>query len=302
MAARALVAALERHRGNSTNYLYKYVRDALVAPAEGICWSYDDLTSRVRHTAHGLVSLGFGGPDGDKKPLVSSLPAQSAWNVLLQLSCATIGTHVVTAKDGKHEELGDCFGRHGLALSQFHDEVNWAHTFQTTSSIEKDDGGHRSLDELADLGRSMEDSSVFVEDGNTTRFHYNGAQPGHTLEEFIAVGTEVSEKLRLREEDRVCVAVPVNHAMGMAFGIIPSLLAGSTIVMAPDAGRTISEQQCTILVADTHVCNSVEKVPSHLGTLRGGLVKVGSGEILGASEGRVLAGSDVELISVGTPR
>ena len=55
-AAARLHKALVKNASSGTNYLYKYTREALASPTEGVAWSYAELNDRVHALVHGLAS------------------------------------------------------------------------------------------------------------------------------------------------------------------------------------------------------------------------------------------------------
>ena len=52
-AAVRLHRALVKHASSSTNFMYKYTREALTAPTEGVAWNYAELNDNVHALAHG---------------------------------------------------------------------------------------------------------------------------------------------------------------------------------------------------------------------------------------------------------
>ena len=67
---------------------------ALIAPQQGLLWTYGDLRRRTNALAHGLREHGHSASD----VIVSDLP-NVAENLLLQLAAAQLGASVATAKD-----------------------------------------------------------------------------------------------------------------------------------------------------------------------------------------------------------
>lgn len=119
---------------------------------------------------------------------------------------------------------------------------------------------------------------------------YNSASNGTSLSALWAHGEAAVSKLAITPADRVCIPITLNHAMGSGFGLLAALQAGAAAVLpspTPDADTTFAALQahrCTLLLADTHTLNALPNVVDSSGELpafRGGLLKVGSGNVIG---------------------
>ena len=136
--------------------------------------------------------------------------------------------------------------------------------------------------------------------------YYNTTNPT-SLAALVAQGQATAAELALSSDDRVCLPITLNHSMGFGFGVLAALSAGASIVLpapAPDAAATVAavrDEDCTILFADSHTLKHLpsESVPADQPSLRGGIIKIGSGEAFGLDTPRVWAG--VELTTVGKP-
>lgn len=107
--------------------------------------------------------------------------------------------------------------------------------------------------------------------------------------------------LGMTSADAVCSAAPLGHAMGFGFAALAALTSGARLVIprasasgvsGEDARRAMFDatldavraERCTLVVADSHltrVANERGVDASDLTHLRGGLVKIGSGDDIG---------------------
>ena len=127
---------------------------------------------------------------------------------------------------------------------------------------------------------------------------------------LLGHGAASARGLALAANDKVCVPVPLNHAMGFGFGLLAALSAGSAVVLPAalaDSSATaaaLRDEQCTVLLTDTHLMRALDTLPetessAAAASLRTGLVKVGSGEQFGLGEGYAWAGTP--FTTVGKP-
>ena len=308
-AAVRLHKALVKNASSGTNYLYKYTREALASPTEGVAWSYAELNDRVHALVHGLVKKGFGPGDS-----IGSMLPNCADNVLLQLSSAVLGLRVVTVKDaallpeigcGGWVHMGGDIGGVGATLTM----APGASKGQGLLRRVMEEGATR------DDGRNFGDTGIPATELAVDEFaQYGGVDAARTqLGALVDLGDSVCSHLSLTEDDVVCVPVNMNHTMGFGFGVVPAILAGASVVL-PSTSTSVEttiaamqNQACTILIADSHITKvlvaddvSTANAPS----LRGGLVKVGSGETISSNgPGAVtLFDGAVTLSAVGTPR
>ena len=307
-AARRLVhAALLKHAGAASNlgFGYRATNPAVTSNAEGIFWTYEDLNARVHHAAHALLARSSVGGS-----IVSVLP-NTAHNLLLQLACAVSGTRLVTAK--APQAIPDLVQK--FKCSAWADVDSSGQTVMHTAGAT---GGSMPIEDFLDIGRGFDDGTHFaggkdLPEDEGLEFAYYGGGAAHTsLESLLGVADATRAHLSIKEDDVLCCPVALNHTMGMGFGVLPCVMAGAGIVLpspAPDASATMAalrDQQCTLLVADTHVVNAlVEKEEAEPAAanglqLRGGLVKVGSGEDISANFAREIFGATLD--AVGKPR
>lgn len=278
MSAKRILHALTQHSSKSTNFMYKYVPEALVSPSEGIAYNYLDLAKQVTDTSKGLLQSGY----GPNTRIAACLPNLSS-NVILQLSCAITGTTLITNKIP--EELDD-------VAKSF--DCKGIYDYHLTMSA-----GQKS-------GISSKD--IHTATGNEEFAYYNAGKKETTLDSLMALADTTAKHFNMNEEDTICVPVSLNHTMGMAFGILPALLSGSTVVLpsgTPDPELLVNalrDQQATLFVGDTHLVKAVnelgadEKLAKY--ALRGGLIKIGSGEIISTEETRDVLGVTFDTVGI----
>jgi len=145
-----------------------------------------------------------------------------------------------------------------------------------------------------------------VSNDHEASFHYGHADPakGIKLTRLLELGDMTVAKLKLTNQDRVCLPLSLNHQMGMGFGVLSALSAGSRVVLPSeedenDTMKTMTEEKCSILFADSHTykdlpCGSTQWA-------RCGVLKVGSGDDFNNANADHKWGN-VSFLSVGVPR
>ncbi len=111
-------------------------------------------------------------------------------------------------------------------------------------------GGARHREQIAALGDSLQfDDAVNIQFTSGT----TGSPKGVTLthHNILNNGYFVGRAMRLTEQDRICIPVPLYHCFGMVMGNLASVTLGSTMVY-PGEGfdplvtlKTIEQEKCT---------------------------------------------------------
>ena len=107
------------------------------------------------------------------------------------------------------------------------------------------------------------------------------------------MGEDASDKLDMRNKDRVCVSITLCHAFGIGSAVGSCIQSGAAIVLPAVGGirgcgdpkqrakvtlDIISSEKCTVLFADTHTLKALpEPGDLDISSLRTGVVKTGSG-------------------------
>ncbi len=113
-------------------------------------------------------------------------------------------------------------------------------------------GGARHRDTLAALAKTLQfDDAVNIQFTSGT----TGSPKGVTLthHNILNNGYFVGRAMRLTEQDRICIPVPLYHCFGMVMGNLASVTCGATMVY-PGEGfdplatlQTIAQEKCTTL-------------------------------------------------------
>ena len=113
-------------------------------------------------------------------------------------------------------------------------------------------GGARHREQLAELARTLQfDDAVNIQFTSGT----TGSPKGVTLthHNILNNGYFVGRAMRLTEQDRICIPVPLYHCFGMVMGNLASVTLGATMVY-PGEGfdplatlQTIEREKCTAL-------------------------------------------------------
>jgi fatty-acyl-CoA synthase len=227
-------------------------------------------------------------------------------NLLTQLATAHSGIRLATVKTGdalaaKVAEL-DCKG-------VLVDASDAEHASKAGGNLEPiivgAASGSLDFQFMLDGGDIDLELGVFGETDPEAPFAFYNSSKGSSQAALTAQGMSVHEELQLKPEDKLCIPVTLNHGMGMGFGVCAALAAQCPLVIpgpSPDAEATLSalqDEACTILYADSHTLKVLAPLASAGPSLRGGLLKIGSGEKFGLAP--PVSYSGIELTTVGNP-
>ena len=260
-------------------------REALVVRHQGIRWSYNELKKEVDTFAGGLLAAGF--EPGDRLGIWS--PNNAQW-VVTQLATARIGVILVNINPAyRKAELKyslNKVGCKGLVLaetfktSQYVEmlrdlapeigsyapgelqaeelpalrtlvhlgsgEIPGMYRFSEISSLGGPEGGARS----GEVARTLSpDDPINIQFTSGT----TGLPKGATLTHFNILnnGFFVGEGMRLGEQDRICIPVPLYHCFGMVLGNMACITHGAAMVYPDEAFdpltvlQTVTEERCT---------------------------------------------------------
>ena len=240
--------------------------DALVEVATGRRWTYAELDAEINTVARGLMAAGLA--VGDRIGIWA--PNCAEW-VLVQFAAAKIGAILVNINPAyRTHELAYVLEQSGLsmlvsatsfkssdyaamvgevrpeasALQQvvFIGTADWDRLRESAAQI--------SAEQLVarQAGLSNSDPINIQYTSGTTGFP-KGATLSHR--NILNNGYFVTEQIKLRPGERLCIPVPFYHCFGMVMGNLGCTTHGATIVIpAPgfDAGLTlaaIESQRCT---------------------------------------------------------
>ena len=133
----------------------------------------------------------------------------------------------------------------------------------------------------------------------TAPLGYFGGTSALTHGEAMACGADARARLGIAPADRVCVSITLCHAFGIGSAVGAALGAGAAVVLPAVGGirgcgvpsqraavtrEVLASEGCTLLFADSHTLGATPAAGSAeaaalppLPSLRGGVVKIGSG-------------------------
>ena len=262
-------------------------RDALIVPGQGIRWTYRELQRHVNFLASSLLRLGL--EPGDRIGIWS--PNNFEW-VLTQFATAKAGLVLVNINPAyRRAELEYALNKVGckaLILSPRFKTSDYLSIIldiapEITSCIagqtkgaklpelrtlirlgEEETSGMKNFKDLL-VEPDEEERSRLTEIAGTLQFDdpiniqftsgTTGSPKGATLthHNILNNGFFVGEAMRLTEQDRLCIPVPLYHCFGMVLGNLACVTHGAAMVY-PGEGfdalavlETVEAERCTAL-------------------------------------------------------
>jgi fatty-acyl-CoA synthase len=262
-------------------------RDALIVPGQGIRWTYRELQRHVNFLASSLLRLGL--EPGDRIGIWS--PNNFEW-VLTQFATAKAGLVLVNINPAyRRAELEYALNKVGckaLILSprfktsdylsiilDIAPEITSCFAGQTKAAKlpelrtlirlgEEETSGMKNFKDLL-VEPDEEERSRLTEIAGTLQFDdpiniqftsgTTGSPKGATLthHNILNNGFFVGEAMRLTEQDRLCIPVPLYHCFGMVLGNLACVTHGAAMVY-PGEGfdalavlETVEAERCTAL-------------------------------------------------------
>jgi fatty-acyl-CoA synthase len=262
-------------------------RDALVSPSHDVRWTWTEFAERVDALAAGFLALGL--QRGERIGIWSL--NRPEWT-LTQFAAAKAGLILVTINPAyRLSELEFALHKVGCAAlvtatafktSNYMEMINTLvpeladsepgrlraaklpqlrYVIQIggpkcAGTIAFDEvarmGGPRHREQLAALGEILQfDDAINIQFTSGT----TGAPKGVTLthHNILNNGYFLGRTMRLTEQDRICIPVPLYHCFGMVIGNLASLTSGAAMVY-PGEGfdplatlRTVEQEKCTTL-------------------------------------------------------
>ena len=231
---------------------------AVLAPQQGVKWSYEELDLKARCLAAGLEDLGY----GPGSIAISDVP-NVAENLLVQTALAHLGAGIATppkdadalaAMCAKHDVRGViCVnGAEPPLSSPLASPLPAVH-------LEVAEGARPAAGSVA-LGELVEHcpprGSAPAATGSTTLGVFGGA--ALTQSSALSLGAAAAAKLAITDSDRVCCSVTLMHAFGLtavtaALGTDACVVccppsAASAAAATPPSGRPL-RRRCSLRVA-----------------------------------------------------
>jgi fatty-acyl-CoA synthase len=260
-------------------------REALVVRHQGIRWTYRDLQGRVDAFAAGLLALGL--EPGERIGIWSHNNAE--W-VVTQLATAKAGLILVNINPAYRlaeleYALNKVACRALITMPSFKSSDYLGMLRELAPELERRAPGHldagrlpalrtvirlgeartpgmlnfadvpglageRERRRVAELAATLQfDDPINIQFTSGTTGHPKGATLTH--HNILNNGFFIGEAMRLTEQDRLCIPVPLYHCFGMVLGNLACLTHGSAIVYASEAFdveavlETVQAERCT---------------------------------------------------------
>ena len=278
---------------------------ALLAPQQGIAWTYEEFDNKARKLAGGLEDLGY-----DKGSVVISDVPNTAENLLLQTAFAHIGASIATLPKSQEafnklvseydvrgvicvdgtSEIATAIPRAILRRGVVSSRPVMPTIHIDVASGERSAGGSVPFEELYTHAPPRGDPPLATDDMMLGNF--GGAALSHG--QAFAMGTDAASKLSLTSSDRVCCSVTLMHAFGIGSAVTSALSVGGAVVLPAVGGirgcgnpsqrasvtmEVLASTGATVLFGDTHTLKAMaaEEGSAPATKLRTGVVKIGSG-------------------------
>jgi fatty-acyl-CoA synthase len=251
-------------------------REALVVKHQNIRWTWGELGRRVDDLAAGLTTLGL--ERGDRVGIWA--PNTAEWT-LTQFATAKAGLVLVNVNPAyRRAELEYAMNKVECKTLVMAPQLKTSNYLEIVADLVKDNklphlkhivrlgrdktpgmlnfddvataGGNAERVKLAELGPKLQfDDAINIQFTSGTTGFPKGATLSH--HNILNNGYFVAEGLKLTENDRLCIPVPLYHCFGMVMGNLGCLTHGATMVYPSEAFdplatlQAIAEERCTAL-------------------------------------------------------
>ena len=275
---------------------------ALVVPSSDTRWTYGELIDRARWFAAGLHEMGYAPGQRLGARLVNSE------QLLISLvGAALVGADVETAKTAELLSEVKCRGTivHHRDAAIAGAMIGHHEPIAVGGGALKDPVVHYDI--LLEAFRGKNSPEIGA--GSSSSYYFS-TQRGVADAALVGNGLAAAKALEIKENDSLCVSVPLAHPMGLGFGVLSAFQGKAAIVLpsleggaesaAANTVETMVQEKCTLLLADSHVLKALPLAPPDgAEAFRGGLTKIGSGDGVGLGEPRAVWGK--ALTTVGKP-
>lgn len=254
-------------------------REALVVPHQRIRWTYRELSSHVDALAAGLLALGL--RCGDRVGIWS--PNRAEW-IIAQLATARVGLILVTINPAyRRAELALALSLSACRALVLASEFKGSNYLDMIGKLFPDIGkrknaglefliqldgpalpGAITYQDLLDKGRAIganraKESGPELSSRDPINIQFTSGTTGTpkgamlTHRNILNNAIFVARHIKLSEEDRLCLPVPLYHCFGMVMGTLACVATGATLVLSGESFdaeavlRTIEDERCTAL-------------------------------------------------------
>ena len=237
-------------------------REALVSVAQGLRYTYVELSSAVDDLARGLSARGVG--KGDRVGIWA--PNCAEW-VLVQYATARLGAVLVTVNPAyRTHELRYVLEQAGASLlvaaPGFKTSDYVAMAAEAAPDVPAVFLGSPEWAALSVPGEPLPDQDLSPHDPINIQYTSGttGFPKGATLSHrnILGNGFLVGQGCRYSEQDRICVPVPFYHCFGMVMGNLAALTHGACVVVPAQAFDPVA----TLSAVATERCTSLYGVPT----------------------------------------
>lgn len=261
--------------------------EALVSPAQGIRWTYEQLNQKADQFALALMNMGL--VAGDRIGIWS--PNNVEW-ILTQVATAKLGLILVNINPAyRTSELEYALNKvsckalvleHRFKTSNYVDmmaeiapEISSSEAGNLNSFVlphlknliligKEQPAGYQLFDDVlaSTVGQSVEavhaiEKTLSADDAINIQFTSGttGQPKGATLSHnnIVNNGFFVGEGILLTEQDRICLPVPLYHCFGMVMGVLAAISHGACVVLPGEAFdaisclETVESERCTAM-------------------------------------------------------
>eukprot|EP00928_Gymnodinium_smaydae_P041429 TRINITY_DN28039_c0_g1_i1.p1 TRINITY_DN28039_c0_g1~~TRINITY_DN28039_c0_g1_i1.p1 ORF type:complete len:354 (+),score=53.54 TRINITY_DN28039_c0_g1_i1:36-1064(+) len=294
-AASRILSLRGRHASSLASLVHGHAATApssfaLVAPQQGVAWSYEQLSQRSSVAAGVLSKLGYSRGD----VIVTDLP-NSVENLVLQVACSHLGVAVATAKDANAlKDLSNAARVRGAVtyVPEGAAGAGWLLDAGLPIATSLLPQLNASLGPLGDGDVSAAPAPVDA-DGSAALGYWSSTKPLTNKEAIDTMGADAKAKLAITSQDRVLVSITLCHAFGIGSAVGCAFLSGAAVVLPGASGirgcgspsqrahvtlNTLVSERCSVLFSDIHTLKALPPAgDADLTALRTGVCKVGSG-------------------------
>lgn len=261
---------------------------ALIAPAQGVHYSYAELDHSARCLASGLHELGY----REGSVMLSNVPNVTQ-SIILQIALSHLGATLATPL-GAEQRAALASTHHvagALVCEPAQAELEWAsdlplRTISLAPPSETSPLIH--FDEICDRPPRVEDPAA---NEATLLGVFGSAKLSNSM--ALQLGAAAASRLRTEASDRTCVSISLVHAFGIGSAVCNAFVSNAAVVLPAVGGikgcgdpkqradvtlSVLESTGSTQLFADTHTLRAMPSMDSGaLPKLRAGVVKIGSG-------------------------